>query len=70
VSTIEEALGRENSGSGLENRKYVLRDTSRWPRGSLYLQIWYSSMSATQKMMLDRLRHKETVGRSSTLQLQ
>jgi hypothetical protein len=26
VSTIEELLGRKRSGSGLENREYVLRD--------------------------------------------
>jgi hypothetical protein len=30
VSTIEELLGRKNSGSGLENREYWSRDPSRW----------------------------------------
>jgi hypothetical protein len=31
-SIIEELLGRNNSGSGLENREYDLRDLSRRPR--------------------------------------
>jgi hypothetical protein len=60
VSTIEEVLGRKSSGSGLENRKYARRDPSRWPRGSLCPQIWYLSMPATEKIMLDSLRQKET----------
>jgi hypothetical protein len=38
LSTIEELLGRESSGSGLENLKYGRRDPSRWPRDTLYLQ--------------------------------
>jgi hypothetical protein len=38
VSTIEELLGRNNSGSGLEDREYSCRDPSRWPRGTLYPQ--------------------------------
>jgi hypothetical protein len=38
VSTIEELLERKSSGSGLENREYVRRDPSRWPRGILYPQ--------------------------------
>jgi hypothetical protein len=29
VSTIEELLGKKNSGSGLENREYGSRDPSR-----------------------------------------
>jgi hypothetical protein len=37
VSTTEELFGR-NSGSGLESREYGRRDSSRWPRGTLYLQ--------------------------------
>jgi hypothetical protein len=32
VSTTEELLGRKNSGSGLENRKYGYRDLLHWPR--------------------------------------
>jgi hypothetical protein len=38
VSTTEELLGRQSSGSGLENGDYSRRDMSRWPRGTLYLQ--------------------------------
>jgi hypothetical protein len=38
VSTTEELLGRNSSGSGLENRKYGRRDPSLWPRGTLYPQ--------------------------------
>jgi hypothetical protein len=38
VSTIEELLGRKNSGSGLKVREYGRRDPSRWPRDTLYPQ--------------------------------
>jgi hypothetical protein len=38
VSTTEELLGRNSSGSGLETREYGRRDPSRWPRGTLYQQ--------------------------------
>jgi hypothetical protein len=38
VSTIEELLGRNNSGSGLESREYGRRDSLHWPRGTLYPQ--------------------------------
>jgi hypothetical protein len=38
MSTIEELLERESSGSGLEMREYGRRDPSRWPRGTLYPQ--------------------------------
>jgi hypothetical protein len=38
VSTIEDPLGRISSGSGLEIRKYGLRDPSHWPRVTLYLK--------------------------------
>jgi hypothetical protein len=36
-STIEELLGRNSSGSGVESREYGCRDMSRWPRGTLCL---------------------------------
>jgi hypothetical protein len=36
MSTTEELLGRKSSGSGLETREYGRRDSSRWPRGTLY----------------------------------
>jgi hypothetical protein len=35
VSTTEELLGRNSSVSGLENREYGRRDSSRWPHGTL-----------------------------------
>jgi hypothetical protein len=38
VSTTEELLGRNSSGSGLEILEYGHRDPSRWPRGTLYPQ--------------------------------
>jgi hypothetical protein len=42
VSTTEELLGRNSSGSGLEIREYDRRDSSRLPRGTLYPQkSWY-----------------------------
>jgi hypothetical protein len=38
VSTTEELLGRKSSGSSLEIVEYSRRDSSRWPRGTLYPQ--------------------------------
>jgi hypothetical protein len=38
VNTIEELLGRNSSGSGLENREYGHEDSLRWPRNTLYPQ--------------------------------
>jgi hypothetical protein len=38
VSTTEELIERNNSGSCLENREYGRRDPSCWPRGTLYPQ--------------------------------
>jgi hypothetical protein len=38
VSTIEELLERNGSGSGLESREYGRKDSSRWPHVSLYPQ--------------------------------
>jgi hypothetical protein len=38
VSTIEELLGRNSSGSGLENREYGRGDPLHWPRDTLYPQ--------------------------------
>jgi hypothetical protein len=39
VSTIEELLERESSGSGLESWEYDCKDPSCWPRGTLYPQM-------------------------------
>jgi hypothetical protein len=38
VSTTEELLGSNSSGSGLESREYGLRNSLHWPRGTLYPQ--------------------------------
>jgi hypothetical protein len=38
MSTIEELLGRNNSGSGLENRWFVHGDPSCWPCDTMYRQ--------------------------------
>jgi hypothetical protein len=38
VSTTEQLLETNGSGSGLENRDYGRRDSSRWPPGILYPQ--------------------------------
>jgi hypothetical protein len=38
VSTIEELLGRNSSGSGLKNREYGRADPLRWPRYTFYPQ--------------------------------
>jgi hypothetical protein len=40
VSTIEELLGRNSSGSGLKNREYGCGDTLRLPRNHhLYAKV-------------------------------
>jgi hypothetical protein len=38
VRTTVELFGRNSGGSGLESREYGHRDSSRWPRGTLYPQ--------------------------------
>jgi hypothetical protein len=38
VGATEELLGSNSSGSSLESREYGCRDSSRWPRGTLYPQ--------------------------------
>jgi hypothetical protein len=38
LSTIEELLGRNSSGSGLENREYGRGDPLPWPSNTLYPQ--------------------------------
>jgi hypothetical protein len=38
VSTTEELLGRNSSGSGLETQEYGRGDPLRWPRDTLYQQ--------------------------------
>jgi hypothetical protein len=62
VSTIEELLGRNSSGSGLENRKYGRGDPLRWPRNTLYLQklALTSPTSGGRSVGIVRLRAKAT----------
>jgi hypothetical protein len=62
MSTIEELLGRNNSGSGLENREYGRGDPLRWPRDTLYPQklALTSSTSGGRSVGIVRLRTKAT----------
>jgi hypothetical protein len=39
VSTIEELLGRNSSGCGLEKREYGRADPLRWPHDTFYPQL-------------------------------
>jgi hypothetical protein len=63
VSTIEELLGRNSSGSGLENREYGRGDPLRWPRDTLYPQklALISPTCGGRSVGIVRLRNKATV---------
>jgi hypothetical protein len=52
----EELLGRNSSGSGLENREYGRGDPLRWPRDTLYPQ----TLALTSPTRGGRLRTKAT----------
>jgi hypothetical protein len=54
VSTTEELLGRESSGSGLEIREYSRRNLSCWPRGANKRRSlgWYSSLADSNHKLL------------------
>jgi hypothetical protein len=62
VSTIEELLGRNSRGSGLENREYCRGDRLRWPRDTLYPQklALTSPTSGGRSVGIVRLRTKAT----------
>jgi hypothetical protein len=53
VSKIEEVLGRNSSGSCLENREYGRGDPLRWPRDTLYPQKLGTNF-ADKRRSLDR----------------
>jgi hypothetical protein len=62
VSTTEELLGRKSRGSGLENREYGRRDSSRLPHDtplSAKLAIT-SSTSGGRSVGIARSRTKDT----------
>jgi hypothetical protein len=62
VNTTNELLGSKSSGSGLEIREYGRRDSSRWPRGTFYLQILaLTSPQATLARSLGILRSRTHV---------
>jgi hypothetical protein len=62
VSTIEKLLGRNSSGSGLENRQYGRGDPLRPPRDTLYPQklALTSPTSGGRSDGMVRLRAKAT----------
>jgi hypothetical protein len=62
VNTIEELLGRNNSGSGLENREYCRGDPLRLPRYTLYPQTLTltSSTNGGRSVGIVRLPSKAT----------
>jgi hypothetical protein len=62
VSTIEELLGRNSSGSGLENREYDRGDPLRWPRDTIYSQkvALTSPTCGGRSVGIIRLRAKTT----------
>jgi hypothetical protein len=62
VSTTEELLERESSGSSLESREYGRRDPSRWPRGTLYPQklVLISSTSGGRSVGMVCSRNRGT----------
>jgi hypothetical protein len=62
VSTIEELLEIKSSGSGLENRDYGRRDSSRWQRDTPYPQqlTLTSSTSGGRSVCIVRLPTQAT----------
>jgi hypothetical protein len=64
VSTIEERLGRNSSGSCLENREYGRGNPLRWPRDTLYPQKLSLTLPTCggRSVGIVRLRTKTTEG--------
>jgi hypothetical protein len=62
VSTIEELLGRNSSGWGLENREYGRGDPLRLPRDTLYPQKLSLTLPTCcgRSVCIVRLRTKTT----------
>jgi hypothetical protein len=62
LSTIEELLGRNSSGFGLETREYGREDPLRWPRDTLYPQklALASPTDGGRSVGIVRLRTKPT----------
>jgi hypothetical protein len=62
VRITEELLGRNSSGSGLENQDYGRGDPLRWPRDTLYqLKLALTSpTSCGHSVGIGRLRTKTT----------
>jgi hypothetical protein len=62
VSTTEELLGKNSSGSGLENQKYGRGDPLRWPRDTLHPQMLAQTSPAGggRSVGIVRLRTKAT----------
>jgi hypothetical protein len=62
MSTIEEPLGRNSSGSGLENREYGRGDPLPWPHDTLYPQklALTSPASGGRSVGIVRLRTEAT----------
>jgi hypothetical protein len=71
VSIIAQLRGRNNSGSGLENREYGRGDPLRWPRDTLYPQKVgiTSPTSGGRSVGIVRLRTKATKVFSISLSL-
>jgi hypothetical protein len=57
INTTEELHGSNSSGSGLESWEYGHRDSSRWPRGTLY----------PQKVVTNFADKRRSLGRHSSL---
>jgi hypothetical protein len=62
VSTIEELLGRNSSGSGSKNWEYGRGDPLRWPRDTLYQKklVLTPPTSGGRSIGIVRLRTKAT----------